>query len=56
MKLEDRDTINQVIGMLYAIESVSDEDGICSVVHDARVMLVDILNSDRQPMIKEEGK
>ena len=56
MKFEDRDTMNQVIGMLYAIETVSDEDGTCSVAHDARVMLVDILDNDRQLMIKEDGK
>lgn len=56
MKIEDRDKMNQVVGMLYAIETVSDEDGICSVAHDARVLLVKILDSDRQLMIKEDGK
>lgn len=56
MEIDNRDIINQVIGMLYAIETVSNEDGICSVAHDARIMLVDIMIRDRQPMIKEEGK
>ncbi len=56
MEIENRDKMNQVVGMLYAIETVSEEDGVCSVAHDARVMLVDILDSDRSLMIKEDGK
>lgn len=55
MKIENRDKMNQVIGMLYAIETVSDEENICLTAHDARVLLVEILISDRPLMIKEEG-
>lgn len=56
MKIENRDKMNQVIGMLYAIETVSDEESICLAAHDARVLLVEILISDRPLMIKEEGE
>lgn len=57
MKLEDRDKLNQVIGMLLAIETITNEDGISTVAHDAGFLLGEIiLDSDRPLMIKEEGK
>ena len=56
MKIEDRDKMNQVIGMLLAIETIAHEDGISTVAHDAGFLLGEILNSDRPLMIKEEGK
>lgn len=56
MKIENRDKMSQAVGMLYAIETVSDEDGICSVAHDARLLLLEIMDSDKPLMIKEDGK
>ena len=60
MKIEDRDKMNQVIGMLLAIETIAHEDGISdgisTMAHDAGFLLGEILNSDRPLMIKEEGK
>lgn len=56
MEINNRDKMNQAVGMLCAIETVSDEDGICSVAHDVRVLLVEILDSEKPQMIKEDGK
>lgn len=64
MKLEDRDKMNQVIGMLLAIETIAEtiahedgiSDGISTVAHDAGFLLGEILNSERPLTTKEEGK
>lgn len=56
MKLKDRDKMNQVIGMLLAIETITNEDGISMVAHDAGFLLGEILDSERPTMIKEEDK
>lgn len=55
MKIENRDAMNQVIGMLYAIECVADEDGICAVANKAKNTLIDVLENDGEQE-KEEKK
>lgn len=56
MKLEDREKLNQVIGVLLAIETMTDEDGISTAAREAGFLLKEILDSDRLFMSKEEGK